>query len=46
MKGIISGSERIHPATLDRFVNRFAKFGFRHDMMRPSYGLAEATVFT
>jgi len=43
--GVISGSERIHPATLDRFVNRFAKFGFRREMMRPSYGLAEATVY-
>lgn len=43
--GIISGSERIHPATLDRFANRFAKFGFRSHMMRPSYGLAEATVY-
>lgn len=45
VKGIVSGSERIHPATLDRFVNRFGKFGFRDDMMRPSYGLAEATVY-
>lgn len=43
--GVISGSERIHPATLDRFVNRFGKFGFRREMMRPSYGLAEATVY-
>lgn len=43
--GLISGSERIHPATLNRFVDRFAKFGFRPDMMRPSYGLAEATVY-
>lgn len=42
---IISGSERIHPATLNRFVNRFGRFGFRDDMMRPSYGLAEATVY-
>lgn len=43
--GIISGSERIHPTTLNKFVDRFGKFGFRHDMMRPSYGLAEATVY-
>lgn len=43
--GIISGSERIHPATLDRFTNRFAKYNFRADMMRPSYGLAEALVY-
>ncbi|WP_082990568.1 AMP-binding protein [Mycobacterium sp. 1482292.6] len=43
--GIISGAERVEPATLSRFVDRFAHFNFRDDMMRPSYGLAEATVF-
>ena len=43
--GIISGAERVEPATLHRFVDRFAHFNFRDDMMRPSYGLAEATVF-
>jgi fatty acid CoA ligase FadD21 len=30
---------------LRRFVDRFAHFNFRDHMMRPSYGLAEATVF-
>jgi fatty acid CoA ligase FadD21 len=43
--GIISGAERVEPATLHRFVDRFAHFNFRDHMMRPSYGLAEATVF-
>lgn len=43
--GIVSGAERIHPATLDRFSKRFAPYNFRQDMMRPSYGLAEATVY-
>jgi fatty acid CoA ligase FadD21 len=43
--GIISGAERVEPATLNRFVDRFAHFNFRDHMMRPSYGLAEATVF-
>ncbi|KKC03095.1 fatty-acid--AMP ligase FAAL21/FadD21 [Mycobacterium nebraskense] len=43
--GIVSGAERIHPATLDRFCNRFAPYNFRDHMMRPSYGLAEATVY-
>ncbi|MBJ7340150.1 AMP-binding protein [Mycolicibacterium sp.] len=42
---LVSGAERVHPATLTRFVDRFAKFGFRDSMMRPSYGLAEATVY-
>lgn len=43
--GIISGAERVEPTTLQRFVDRFAHFNFRDDMIRPSYGLAEATVF-
>lgn len=43
--GIISGAERVEPNTLGRFVDRFAHFNFRDHMMRPSYGLAEATVF-
>ncbi len=42
---IVSGAERIHPATLDRFCKRFAPYNFRDDMMQPSYGLAEATVY-
>jgi fatty acid CoA ligase FadD21 len=43
--GIISGAERVEPATLQRFVDRFSHFNFKDHMMRPSYGLAEATVF-
>jgi fatty acid CoA ligase FadD21 len=42
---IVSGAERIHPATLDRFCKRFAPYNFREQMMQPSYGLAEATVY-
>jgi fatty acid CoA ligase FadD21 len=43
--GIINGAERVEPATLARFADRFAHFGFQDRMLRPSYGLAEATVF-
>jgi fatty acid CoA ligase FadD21 len=43
--GIINGAERVEPATLERFSDRFAHFNFRDHMLRPSYGLAEATVF-
>ncbi|MDT5012554.1 MAG: fatty acid CoA ligase FadD21, partial [Mycobacterium sp.] len=43
--GITSGAERVEPATLERFVDRFAHFNLRDHMMRPSYGLAEATVY-
>jgi long-chain fatty acid adenylyltransferase FadD28 len=45
VRGICSGSERIQPATLRRFTERFAKFNLRHTVLRPSYGLAEATVY-
>jgi fatty acid CoA ligase FadD21 len=43
--GIINGAERVDPATLERFADRFAHFNFRDHMLRPSYGMAEATVF-
>jgi len=42
---IISGSERVHAATLGRFVDRFARFNLHAKALRPSYGLAEATVY-
>ncbi|MDH6244145.1 AMP-binding protein [Mycobacterium sp. OTB74] len=42
---VISGSERVHEATLKRFAQRFAKFGFPEEVLRPSYGLAEATLY-
>jgi len=42
---ILSGSERVHPATLQRFTERFARFNFPDTTIRPSYGLAEATVY-
>jgi long chain fatty acid CoA FadD26 len=43
--GIISGSERVHAATMRRFSERFARFNFPEAAIRPSYGLAEATVY-
>jgi fatty acid CoA ligase FadD21 len=43
--GIINGAERVDPTTLARFADRFAHFNFRDHMLRPSYGLAEATVY-
>ncbi len=42
---ILSGSERVHPPTLRRFTQRFARFNLRDAVIRPSYGLAEATVY-
>jgi long chain fatty acid CoA FadD26 len=43
--GIASGGERVHAATVTRFTERFARFKFNRSMIRPSYGLAEATVY-
>jgi fatty acid CoA ligase FadD21 len=43
--GIVSGSERVHPATLDRFMNRFGPHNFRARALHPAYGLAEATLY-
>ena len=45
VRTILSGAERVHPATLNRFAERFARFNFRDTVLRPSYGLAEATVY-
>jgi fatty acid CoA ligase FadD28 len=42
---ILSGSERVHAATLKRFTDRFARFNFPEAALRPAYGLAEATVY-
>ena len=42
---IISGSERVNAATLNRFAERFARFNFSETVIRPSYGLAEATAY-
>jgi fatty acid CoA ligase FadD28 len=42
---IVTGSERVHPATLRRFTQRFARDNLRGSVIRPSYGLAEATVY-
>ncbi len=42
---ILSGSERVHPPTLQRFNKRFARFNLPDTAIRPSYGLAEATVY-
>ncbi|WP_051858309.1 fatty acyl-AMP ligase [Streptomyces cellulosae] len=43
--GMINGSEPVSPRTLERFYEAFAPSGVRRTTMRPSYGLAEATVF-
>lgn len=42
---IQSGGERVHPATISRFSERFARFNLRDNVIQPSYGLAEATLY-
>jgi fatty acid CoA ligase FadD28 len=42
---ILNGSERVQPATLKRFADRFAPFNFDPRAFRPCYGMAEATVY-
>lgn len=42
---IISGAERVHHATVERFTKRFAAFNLQGKVIRPSYGLAEATLY-
>lgn len=45
VQAILSGSERVNPATLKRFGERFARFNLHGSVVGPSYGLAEATVY-
>ena len=42
---ILNGSERVQPATLRRFTERFASFNLQDKVLRPSYGMAEATLY-
>ena len=41
----ISGAERVHPATVRRFTERFSRFNLPDTALRAAYGLAEATVY-
>ncbi|WP_099024109.1 long-chain-fatty-acid--AMP ligase FadD32 [Mycolicibacterium palauense] len=45
VKSILNGSEPISAATVRRFNEAFGPFGFRPQAIKPSYGLAEATLF-
>jgi fatty acid CoA ligase FadD28 len=42
---ILNGSERVQPVTLRRFAERFARWNLHDTALRPSYGMAEATVY-
>lgn len=39
-----NGAEAVNPSTLDRFYEKFAKYGLKKEALYPVYGLAESTV--
>ena len=45
VKAILNGSEPISAATVRRFNEAFEPYGFQPKAIKPSYGLAEATLF-
>ncbi|MGO9733304.1 fatty-acid--AMP ligase, partial [Mycobacterium sp.] len=45
VRNIAIGADRVQPATLRRFAERFARFNLHARALRPTYGLAEATVY-
>lgn len=40
----LNGAEPVTPSVLERFAERFARFGFQREALTPVYGLAEATL--
>jgi 1-acyl-sn-glycerol-3-phosphate acyltransferase len=40
----LNGAEPVNPETMERFIARFARYGFRREAMMPVYGLAECSV--
>src|SRR5271166_294099 len=45
VKGILNGSEPVSPASMRKFFDAFAPYGLKETAVKPSYGLAEATLF-
>jgi fatty acid CoA ligase FadD32 len=45
VKGILNGSEPVSPASMRKFLDAFAPYGLKETAVKPSYGLAEATLF-
>ena len=43
-RAALNGAEPVNPETLERFAERFAKYGFRREAQLPVYGLAEASL--
>jgi fatty acid CoA ligase FadD32 len=45
VKGILNGSEPVSPASMRKFYDAFRPYGLPETAIKPSYGLAEATLF-
>ncbi|HXS85469.1 MAG TPA: long-chain-fatty-acid--AMP ligase FadD32 [Mycobacterium sp.] len=45
VKAILNGSEPVSAASIRKFNEAFGPYGFRPQAIKPSYGLAEATLF-
>jgi len=43
-RAALNGAEPVRPETLKRFVEKFARCGFRREALLPVYGLAEASL--
>jgi fatty-acyl-CoA synthase len=43
-RAALNGAEPVNPETLERFITRFSKYGFKREAMLPVYGLAEASL--
>jgi acyl-CoA synthetase (AMP-forming)/AMP-acid ligase II len=43
--GLINGSEPVSISSIDQFTNAFAPYGLPTTSIKPSYGMAEATLF-
>lgn len=44
VEGLIVGSEPVTRSALENFIERFEPYGFKPEAVRPSYGLAEASL--
>jgi acyl carrier protein len=43
-RAALNGAEPVNPETMERFAERFARYGFRREAQVPVYGLAEASL--
>ena len=43
-RGALNGAERVSAGTMERFISRFSRYGFRPESMMPVYGLAESSL--